>query len=51
MMIKTDRLSIANEEVSELGRLLEEAYQRRKRILIERDIFSWWDWIWDKLRM
>ena len=51
MMIKTDRLYIANEEVSQLERLLEEAYQRRKNILIERNIFSWWDWLWDKLRM
>ena len=47
MMIHNDKLYIANEEVVQLQRLLEEAYQRRKNILINRNMFSWWDWLWD----
>ena len=49
MLIRTDKLYIANEEVNQLQRLLSEAYERRKRILINRNMFSWWDWLWDKL--
>ena len=48
-MVHNDKLYIANEEVVQLQRLLEEAYQRRKNILINRNMFSWWDWLWDKV--
>jgi len=49
MMIKTDKLCIANEEVTQLQRLLFEAYERRKKVLEERNLYTWWYWIWEKL--
>jgi len=49
MLAHNDKLYIANEEVIQLQRLLGEAYQRRKAILIRRNMFSWWDWLLDKV--
>jgi len=49
MMIKTDKLDIANEEVTQLQRLLLEAYERRRLVLINRNLYSWWDWVWEKM--
>ena len=47
MLAHNDKLYIANEEVLQLQQLLEEAYQRRKAVLIDRNMFSWWEWLLD----
>jgi len=48
MLIKTDKLYIANEEVNQLQILLIEAYERRRHVLIEREMYTWWEWFLQK---
>ena len=46
-VIVRDKFYIAKEEIKALERLLKEAKQRERQLFKEKNIQTWWDWIWE----
>ena len=46
-VIVRDKFYIAKEEITALERLLKEAKQRERQLFKEKNMQTWWDWIWE----
>tara|TARA_X000000950_G_C13454096_1_gene473131 strand:- start:338 stop:505 length:168 start_codon:yes stop_codon:yes gene_type:complete len=44
-VIVRDKFYIAKEEIKALEHLLKEAKERQRRLLKEKNMQTWWDWI------
>ena len=49
MLVRRNELMNAEDEVKELERLLDEAMMRKRKILKQKYLQGWWDWIWELL--
>jgi hypothetical protein len=49
MLVQRNELMNADDEVKELERLLNEAVIRKRRILKQKSLQGWLDWVWELL--